>query len=289
MQAEIRKKAQEISYIATKLAELSTRQEIANKVEIACLNLIEKIYSQEYLFALEKTEVLEGLVAFSVNTGQTNIEHGEELIKRTASLKALLIEGYTNKEENRKLEAKLELLPPSAKIPSSEVGLPKMEKGGKGKIRQSGNIKLPDDNKKTGPKAEKRQARIVALLKEKGKLQLRDIVSAFPNTSERTIRYDLSTLCEYKKLIREGNGGPANFYMLPTGITTSTLEHPYKPETHSSYSSDRDNTANRPNMTDKINRIYPAPLPENAPVFEENTQETEQNFAKNELNEALRP
>ncbi|MDP3880747.1 MAG: hypothetical protein Q8Q32_01005, partial [bacterium] len=122
MQAEIRKKAQEISYIATKLAELSTRQEISNKIELACLNLIEKIYGQEYLSALEKTEVLEGLVAFAVNTGQVSIENGEELIKRTASLKDLLIEGYTtDKEESRRLEAKLALLPAPAKRPLLEV------------------------------------------------------------------------------------------------------------------------------------------------------------------------
>ncbi|MDP3881001.1 MAG: DeoR family transcriptional regulator [bacterium] len=300
MQAEIRKKAQEISYIATKLAELSTRQEIANKVEVACLNLIEKIYGQEYLSALEKTEVLEGLIAFSVNTGQTSIEYGEELINRTASLKDLLIEGYTNKEESRKLEAKLAMLPephkrgnPSTSLTSTKLSINRAS-------RQSGNKnthKLPYDNQNSslpasgGPKAQQRQEKIVSLLKERGKLQLKDIINAFPKTSERTIRYDLTALCDSKKLIREGNGGPANFYMLPSAIMISSLEPQIQPKSELGPS--------------KVS--YPAPLPENAPIYDENTQETAarsdyvagraspsseaatggSNFAKNELNEAF--
>lgn len=216
MKAKIRKQAQEISYIAIRLAQLTNNQELANRIERYCLAIIENIYGQKYINSLENTETLEGVVAYAVNTGQISIDNGEELIKRTAALKDLLIEGQTFTEEKFKFEAKLAMLP----SPSKQ---------GKG---QKGNeySKLPYSKKPQGPKAKDRQAKIIELLKEKGKLQLRDIVASFPETSERTIRYDLTHLCDSNQLIREGNGGPANFYMLPSSISKSTLESKDFPE-----------------------------------------------------------
>jgi len=43
-------------------------------------------------------------------------------------------------------------------------------------------------------------------------VQLKDIVSLFPEVSERTLRYDLQRLCADGKIERVGQGGPATHY-----------------------------------------------------------------------------
>ena len=42
--------------------------------------------------------------------------------------------------------------------------------------------------------------------------RLKDLLAAFPDVSERTIRYDLQKLCDGGVVERVGNGGPATYY-----------------------------------------------------------------------------
>ena len=42
--------------------------------------------------------------------------------------------------------------------------------------------------------------------------RLKDLITEFPDVSERTLRYDLQRLCEQKVIERVGNGGPASYY-----------------------------------------------------------------------------
>lgn len=46
------------------------------------------------------------------------------------------------------------------------------------------------------------------------KMQLKDIIAAFPDVSERTIRYDLQRLCSQGLLERVGPGGPGTHYRI---------------------------------------------------------------------------
>lgn len=47
-----------------------------------------------------------------------------------------------------------------------------------------------------------------------GSAALKDLIAAFPETSERTMRYDLQKLCLQGLVERVGNGGPGSFYAL---------------------------------------------------------------------------
>ncbi len=42
--------------------------------------------------------------------------------------------------------------------------------------------------------------------------RLKDLLAAFPDVSERTIRYDIQKLCDGGTIERVGNGGPATYY-----------------------------------------------------------------------------
>src|SRR3989344_5914990 len=45
-------------------------------------------------------------------------------------------------------------------------------------------------------------------------IKLKDLITEFPDISERTLRYDLKRLCEQGIIEHVGNGGPASYYRL---------------------------------------------------------------------------
>lgn len=59
---------------------------------------------------------------------------------------------------------------------------------------------------------EMRQAAILDRIRQKGYCRLKDIQESFPDTSERTLRYDLQHLIAEGLVERIGSGGPASFY-----------------------------------------------------------------------------
>lgn len=62
--------------------------------------------------------------------------------------------------------------------------------------------------------AEVRQSAILEKIRQSGNCRIRDLQELLPDSSERTIRYDLQTLVERDLVERIGNGGPAVFYRI---------------------------------------------------------------------------
>ena len=60
-----------------------------------------------------------------------------------------------------------------------------------------------------------RQSAILEKIRQSGnkQSQLKDIIAAFPDISERTMRYDLQKLCFQGLIERIGNGGPGSYYL----------------------------------------------------------------------------
>jgi hypothetical protein len=81
------------------------------------------------------------------------------------------------------------------------------------KKEQAGEIDAGSGN---GDNPEIRQARLIEYVGKSGDtpLPLRDITSAFPDVSARTIRYDLERLCSQGIIERIGAGGPGNRYKI---------------------------------------------------------------------------
>ena len=59
-----------------------------------------------------------------------------------------------------------------------------------------------------------RQSAILEKIRQSRNLPLKDIIAAFPEVSERTMRYDLQKLCAQGLIERVGNGGPASYYVI---------------------------------------------------------------------------
>ncbi|HEY4499601.1 MAG TPA: DeoR family transcriptional regulator [Candidatus Paceibacterota bacterium] len=61
-----------------------------------------------------------------------------------------------------------------------------------------------------------RQSAIISLAKfgKEGVCRMKDLIAAFPDVSERTLRYDLKKLCDQGALERVGISGPGSYYRL---------------------------------------------------------------------------
>lgn len=70
-----------------------------------------------------------------------------------------------------------------------------------------------------------RQELIAQKVKEFGNAAMKDLIAAFPDVSERTLRYDLKKLCERQIVERIGNG-PASYYVLKNKVFAHELRTP---------------------------------------------------------------
>jgi len=87
--------------------------------------------------------------------------------------------------------------------------LPKVAVGVQDAESESGN------NPATGfLKSGMRQIAILDKIRQSGNCRLKDIQEVLPDTSERTIRYDLEDLMERRLIERVGSGGPAIYYKM---------------------------------------------------------------------------
>lgn len=68
-----------------------------------------------------------------------------------------------------------------------------------------------------------RQELIAQKVGELGKAAMKDLIAAFPEVSERTLRYDLRKLNNRQIIERIGNGGPASYYVIKNSVFAGDL------------------------------------------------------------------
>lgn len=76
-------------------------------------------------------------------------------------------------------------------------------------IRQYGNTVIP-----LGTNPAIRQSVIINRIRQNHNCRLKDIQEFLPDSSERTIRYDLQDLIQQGTIVRIGSGGPATYYQI---------------------------------------------------------------------------
>ncbi len=64
-----------------------------------------------------------------------------------------------------------------------------------------------------------RKSAIIDIMRQFQNCRIKDLIAAFPGTSERTLRYDLQKFCEEGIIERIGTGGPGTYYQLKSAVT----------------------------------------------------------------------
>lgn len=248
MITQIRKKAQEVSFVLLKIAGYIRHKELAARLESISYQLIEALYSDDLNTAMAKVEAAIGLSSLASNVGEMSANNTAIVLKELENLKAGILQ-YKETREVREMPSmeglfsKLTIAPPSKQVKpqvahSQKPAIPaRQSQDGLGIARpsQSATVSVSTVQAKpvsvSQPISENngaaiiRQNSILATIKLASgkKLQLKDLIAAFPDISERTLRYDLVKLCQIGKLRREGMGGPSNFYVATGDIAASGM------------------------------------------------------------------
>ena len=191
----VNQKVQEISYALIRVAAYIRRQDLRQRIERLAFQLLEDVAGQGFESALRTSASLELLINLGKN------------IYEIEPVNAKIITG-----EVETLNAAMRQL----------IGLGEMPNFGemfsKPPAVISGNGFSQDNAAESGNgiNGTIRQSAILEKIRqtENRQTQLKDLLAAFPDVSERTMRYDLQRLCNQGLLERIGSSGPGSYYAL---------------------------------------------------------------------------
>ncbi len=216
----IRKKAQEVSFVLLKIAGYIRHKELAARLESISYQLIESLYSDDFNTAMVKIEAAIGLSSLASNIGEMNQGNTAIILRELENLK-IGIRQYQQTQESKDIpsvEGLFSKLTISAPV-KPKIQSPSQKPKSDVMDERAGQVNSNNSLHDGGNAAIMRQDSILAKIRQANgsRLQLKDLIAAFPDISERTLRYDLVKLCQIGKLQREGAGGPSNFYVARSG------------------------------------------------------------------------
>ncbi len=180
--------AQQIAVAVLQVAALVKRFDLRKKLEELSYHLLENIHYGNRELALATISTIKGFLELAKSVKELAVINQELLAKHLQALEKEL-ERYAPTITLDNLFNQSEKPANQAKNNAAIINLPRP---------------LSD-----------RQRQILERIRQKsGKMHLKELIAAFPNASERTLRYDLKQLCDLGQLIRIGKGGPSNQYIL---------------------------------------------------------------------------
>ncbi len=197
----VNQKAQEISYALIRLAAYIRRAELKQRIEKLAFQFLEEVAGTAFDAALKTSAILESLISIGKAIYEVEPANATVIIGELNSLNAAM----------RQI-AGLEEVPNLETMFSKPVAVPSTNREFTDIV---GNI-TNANNSNNGIRASIRQSAIIEKIRQSSnkQAQLRDILAAFPEVSERTMRYDLQKLCAQGLVERIGNGGPGSYYLL---------------------------------------------------------------------------
>ena len=206
-EAHAAKKAYEIAYAIFRVVPKVFDQTLAGKMTTEATEILASSVAGNYPQAVKSLEVLSYLVKFGTELNFISFMNGEVLIREIGNLQASIAESLNSANANVDIDISeyfsskglvLQEESPPVANPVTEYEKPKKESAPSSNIIKSGM----------------RQIAILDRIRQSGNCRLRDIQEILPDTSERTIRYDLEDLMERNIIERIGNGGPSVHYRI---------------------------------------------------------------------------
>lgn len=185
------KKAYEVGYALFRVAAILPSRSFAELLEKEALELLHTTVGSLPAEAAKTLRTLNYLILFGKDTGNIHSENGELLIRQMDALAELLDDSAKNEIS----PADLDDIFSSAAKPAASVYL-----------------ETVPSTKTATPASQIRQELIFQKIRQSGNCRTRDIQTALPDMSERTLRYDLQRLMEQGRIERGGSGGPDSWY-----------------------------------------------------------------------------
>lgn len=221
MNQAIFRKSQELSFALLRVAGHIRRFELRRTIERLSYHLLENISYQNPEMSLSTIDALRNFVVLGKNIYEVEtvnakilereLEHLSNMVKEQLGLSTLPdLETMFTKDIQVRREAQKK---PQPKAEPVEVLIDEAEV--EAAIKEYGNEEIPEMRKEERGN-EERKAKIIEAISSSNdkKLNFGDIANLFPEVSDRTIRYDLHSLVSEGRVVRQGSGGPGNFYTL---------------------------------------------------------------------------
>lgn len=198
------KKAYEVAYALWQIGNHTTQKVLSETLQEKALELITYSANGNRSGILEKAEALEKIIKFAVDVNCISIGNAAILMREIGNLKSAILEENNRQRFDDGFGNEIDI----AAIFTDE----KMER----KIDIAGidlqTEAIKETGKDSGNKAEIRQSAILEKIRQSGNCRLSDIQEVLPDTSERTLRYDLESLIQRNIIERFGPGGRSVYY-----------------------------------------------------------------------------
>ncbi|HVM76786.1 MAG TPA: DeoR family transcriptional regulator [Candidatus Paceibacterota bacterium] len=237
--AWILKKSYEIAYAVFRIAG-SMDPAFAEHMKYTAMVLLGSAARENYAEATKITYSLQYLTRFAMDVNMMGMNNGELLLKEIERLASALGETWNHPATETEAHPAEEV--DISDIFTDESAMPIRQnrqaiKPAKNNLEKAAEMKLPESNhnveqvsehgaenqseenqEESGSggllKAAIRQSAILERIRQIGNCRIKDIEEILPDSSERTIRYDLQTLVEQNLIERVGAGGPSVFYRI---------------------------------------------------------------------------
>ena len=228
------KRAYEIAYAIFRIAAKFDDAGIRGRFESYAIDLLISAKTEEYGNAAKAVAAIDCLVKFAIDLNILSIANGDVLLREVNNMNEEIAEciDKTDEEVDASLffsEDRKETSSPTKGrlggvdfLPSSEGrlgGIPEGVAEDSRRPREGEDPRFqsaPDSSKESGNviKSGMRQIAILDKIRQSGNCKLKEIQEVLPDTSERTIRYDIEELIERNLIERIGSGGPAVSYRI---------------------------------------------------------------------------
>jgi DNA-binding HxlR family transcriptional regulator len=220
-------KSYEIAYALFRMAAQIKENDFSQRLRSLGGALLQASAGQDYAEAGRSLQVIECLAKFAGDVNFISPANSNILLGEVYTLDAAIIE-YRNaaNKDQFNLSDIFSKTEPEATPPAEVYNNPAMENNPANEnpameiaALEYSTHELPEidepANAANNMKAEIRQSTIVDKIRQSGNCRLKEIRELLPDTSERTIRYDLQSLLERHLVERVGDGGPSVYYRIP--------------------------------------------------------------------------
>ena len=221
---EINKKAYELVYALSRISVKILDQNISRKISELGIELLVATLACEYEDAGKYLEAVDYLVKLSIDLGAITFLNGDVLMGEIGNLSSMLTNSADPATEAVDIRDFFSSAPPgnsraenARDVSVEEIVFESMRPQSEQEVEIA--VSEPGSNESGNPannflKSGIRQMAVLDKIRQSGNCRMRDIQEVLPNTSERTIRYDLEDLIERKLIERIGAGGPAISYRI---------------------------------------------------------------------------